>query len=156
MASTTLSLKILEEDLTLAEQELAKATANRLRVHELENQWITEVTSLRNLIEVRRKRLDPDGVTPEVGGAPRERIRVIPSTEAFPRQVSIAVGELSHIDWIADAIQASGNAGMKPPEIFKKAESAGRQMHRNYPYTALRELLEQKRISRRGDRYYAP
>lgn len=57
--SPTLTLDALESDLRVAEVEFAKVTAARERAEEVENQWKTEVGSLRNLIEVRRQRLHP-------------------------------------------------------------------------------------------------
>ena len=57
MAETNLSIEALERDLKNGLLELEKATANRLRAHELETQWVIETSSLKNLIEVRRKRI---------------------------------------------------------------------------------------------------
>lgn len=61
--------------------------------------------------------------------------------------------ELSHVDWIVKRLIQSPH-GLTPPELFLLAVAEGRKMHRNYPYTALRALLEAKKIERRGSRYY--
>jgi len=58
------------------------------------------------------------------------------------------------VDWISDAISATGSVGIAPSEILKKATNSGIQMHENYPYTVLRKLLAKGKIRRDGRRYY--
>ena len=60
----------------------------------------------------------------------------------------------SRIDWIAEVVAASGNAGITPPQILRKSVRAGIKMHENYPYVALRKLVERKRVEKKGARYY--
>lgn len=137
-----LSIEVLEADLRSAEDELASATAARIHAHEIENQWNTEVVSLRSLIEVRRLRLH---------GTVSDRLVESPR----PIATEMAVNEeLSHIDWMAKQISESLH-GLTPPEIISLAESEKRGMHPNYPYTALRTLVNNKRVDKRKGRYYA-
>jgi hypothetical protein len=58
------------------------------------------------------------------------------------------------VQWINDAIAASGVQGLTPPEILKKAESLGIKMHENYPYTVLRKLLAAGKIRKENRRYF--
>lgn len=43
---------------------------------------------------------------------------------------------------------------MVPPEIYRAAEESGMKMHPNYPYTALRTLVEKGRLAKKNGRYY--
>ena len=143
MNNNTLSIDALESDLLAAEKELEKAREERLRVLEIENQWSTEVTSLRNLIEIRRKRLNLPSIltsTEESSATPYEHAPKHP---------------LSSVAWIEHTVRASGNNGKTPSEILRDAEGVGRKMHKNYPYVALAHLVEKGKVSKRDGRYYA-
>lgn len=139
-STNTLSIEALENDLRHAETELSKATEERLRAHEIENQWSTEVTSLKNLIEIRRKRMN-----------------LPPTNRANEQPITVngaEGGNLTNVAWIERAVQASGSMGKSPPEILREAAGVGRKMHKNYPYVALAHLVERGRIAKREGRYY--
>lgn len=141
-----LSITDLEVELRHAEVELAHATEARLKAHENENQWQLEVNSLRNLVEVRKKRMGL--VSPPEFGDPGP-INAQQVINAEPEHES-------HTAWTVRRVTESGHLGMTALDLLNRAMTEGRKMHRNYPYVATRELVSQKRIVRRGDRYYAP
>ncbi|HEY6347145.1 MAG TPA: hypothetical protein VIY49_37110 [Bryobacteraceae bacterium] len=146
VSNSPLSIEALEGDLLHAEEELAKAIKERLHAHEVEDQWNTEVTSLKNLIEVRRKRLhigSPNGSA--VAAQPIEDTR---------KDATYDGPALSHIDWIYNAVVNAGDHGLSPPEILKAAASASIKMHENYPYVALKTLVERGKVIKKEGRYY--
>lgn len=123
---------------------MQEATAQRLRLLEVENQWQTEVNSLKNLIEVRRKRL-----------APVKAEEADDSTPDAQDLFEIAEGEsVSHVDWILHQVAASGIKGMSPPELLRQAEFEQRKMHQNYPYVVLRKLVKAGRVAKKNGRYF--
>ena len=142
-----LSVEALERDLQNAERELGKAVEARQRASSVEDQWKMEVTSLTNLIQVRKQRMVPqdwsvpsagDSGTPfPNGGLPQD------SDEEFNR-----------VDWIDGLIAASGVNGISPPEILRRAEQAHISMHPNYPYVVLKKLVAKERAVKRRGRYY--
>src|SRR5665213_368678 len=136
-----LSIDALQSDLKHAEQKHAEATADRLRAQEIENQWTTEVNSLRSLIEVRKMRLSPGN-----GGYQYQTSEVVP-----PEGPSTAV---THVEWISGLLEAAGRAGVSPPEILRAAEKSNVKMHRNYPYVVLSHMLEKGKVTKREGRYY--
>jgi len=148
-----LSIEVLQRDLTNAERELSKATAERLRAGDVEGQWQTEVTSLKNLIQVRKQRMNPT-VAKELA---------VPDSLALRDEVRGAftvtdnwkgTEDLNKVDWIDGLIAASGTMGIAPPEIMKAAEKDHIKMHPNYPYVVLRKLVEKERAVKRRGRYY--
>jgi hypothetical protein len=138
---TTISLstiEALENELRLAQDELHRATEARLNAINVEEQWRTEVNSLKALIEVRRKRLG-----------------IVSDEVAVQEHVQLNVVEpISHVDWIYDQVLASGDSGVTPVDLYKIARKHGRTMHENYPYVALSSLVERKKIVKRDGRYY--
>jgi len=60
----------------------------------------------------------------------------------------------NRVDWIAATVAASGNNGITPPEIMRKAAAAGLTMHKNYPYVVLGKLVERKAVRKDEGRYY--
>jgi hypothetical protein len=142
MNKSPLTLDSLESHLSYAERELEMATAERVRASETENQWLMEVQSVKNLISVYRTRAN---------GNTNPVISPIPYTASGNGETA----EVSHIDWMAALVGISDDRGISPPEILRAAERDGVKMHPNYPYTALRTLVEKKRVTKREGRYYA-
>jgi hypothetical protein len=95
---------------------------------------------------------------PEVPGneekGPTERPNGDGSDRLAVPPLNNGVREPSRIDWIAEAVATSGSAGITPPEIMRKSAKAGIKMHQNYPYVALRKLVERKQVEKKGARYY--
>jgi len=144
MGNATLSIEALEAALQHARRELEKATKERLRAIEVEDQWVTELKSLESLINVRNKRLHPESAIKNGGD-----VAVVPANTE-----QRSVKETSHVDWIDRAIANSGSAGLSPPEILVAAKKAGIKMHKNYPYIVLKTLVERGRVSKQAGRYY--
>lgn len=151
-ADQLLSIEALERDLANAERELEKATTDRLRAEQIEGQWSTEVTSLKNLIQVRQQRLNPVvAKNIAVGDALHIRTDHDSSSSAVNGK---GAEDLNKVDWIDGLIAASGTLGVAPPEIMKAAQKSQIKMHPNYPYVVLRKLVEKDRIVKRRGRYY--
>lgn len=148
MKPSPLTLEALDSHLLYAETELEKATAERLRASDLENQWLLEVQSVRNLIKIRRNPVN--GVIADTVSSPSVASDSLGDGRAAPP------AKTTHIDWTAALVVGSGDRGVSPPEVFRAAEKDGIKMHPNYPYTALRTLVEKKRVAKRDGRYYAP
>lgn len=151
-----LSIDALERDLSTAERELGKATAETARVIEIERQWQTEVTSLKNLIQVRKQRINPTVPKEVVIG---DSLELRDDGDGLKLAYAAKSGpggpeELNKVDWIDGLIEASGTLGVAPPEIMKAAEKQQMKMHPNYPYVVLRKLVEKGRAVKRRGRYY--
>ena len=143
-SSQSLSIEALQADLEYAQRQRDAATKARLVAQENENQWITEVSSLTNLIDVRRKRLQPPPADdPDEG------------SEINIDDLSVLLEDepISHVVWISNQVAASGTKGISPPEILKLAEEEGRKMHKNYPYIVLRKLVQDGKVTKRAGRY---
>jgi hypothetical protein len=145
--SETISISTIETALSHAEAELEKATASRVIAHSIENNWITEVTSLRHLLKARQSRSEAQPSVARIAPpAPNQPVaRVTPVTDFK--------GDLILVDWMAKQVESSGIDGVTVPDIKRAAQAANIQMHPNYPYTALRSLVESKRIVKHGVRY---
>ena len=147
-----LSIDVLERDLRNAERELAKATSARQQAQEVEAQWTTEVTSLKNLIQVRKQRMAPGASIPII--VPDGYAKA--NETNLPGSLNGSAGEdINRVDWIDALVAASGSAGMAPPEIQRKAEQEHLTMHPNYPYVVLKKLVAKERVVKRRGRYYA-
>ncbi|HEY4364128.1 MAG TPA: hypothetical protein VGN17_24370 [Bryobacteraceae bacterium] len=141
-----LSIETLGEDLVHAEGELAKAAGKRLHAQEVEQQWQMEVTSLKNLIEVRKRRLHP--TKPETRSLNN---MVVPSEQGASLSKK---EEISHVEWILRTV-GSSQSGISPPELLREATKAGVKMHKNYPYVVLGKLVEKGKVRKADGRYYA-
>jgi hypothetical protein len=149
-----LTIPMLEAALADAELRLAKATEAREIAFEQEGQCNTEVNSIRNLIEVARKRAGVRSGAAAISSPmqkPNEN-----GHENSPAAMAAHGESISHINWIATAVNSSGPRGITPPEILTAAAKAGITMHRNYPYVALKALVKKNRVRKDGDRYYTP
>ncbi len=133
----------IDELLSDAEARLQRATEERVASTEKENQCLTEVDSLKKLRSIYASRNGGES-SPKLDGPP-----LVQST--FPLGIDV-----SHIDWIAQAVISHGNTGLTVPELMQEAEAARVKMHPNYPYTALRNLVEKGRLRKDGLRYFAP
>jgi hypothetical protein len=151
MKPSPLTLEALDSHLSYAEEELGKASADRIRASDLENQWLLEVQSVKNLIKIRRNPANGSPLPTPTTVAP-----VLPVVAETAEDGRVALSaETTHIDWIAALVSSSGGRGVSPPEILRAAEKDGVKMHPNYPYTALRTLVEKKRIAKADGRYFA-
>jgi hypothetical protein len=154
MGNELISIETLEQGLKNAERELARAATDRMRATEVEAEWQTEVTSLKNLIQVRKQRMNLKIVKEspvEESGEPREDYSGGTLSMADNGTASEA---LNKVEWIDGLIAASGTMGIAPPEIMKAAEKDQIKMHPNYPYVVLRKLVEKERAVKRRGRYY--
>ena len=149
MKPSPLTLEALDSHLSYAETELEKATADRIHASDLENQWLLEVQSIKNLIKIRRNPVN--GAIADISDSPSHPA----DTENATNSRATPPVETTHIDWIAALVSGSGDRGVSPPEILRAAEKDGIKMHPNYPYTALRTLVEKKRITKADGRYFA-
>jgi hypothetical protein len=149
MKPSPLTLEALDSHLSYAETELKKATADRIHASDLENQWLLEVQSIKSLIKIRRNPVN--GAIADIGDSPSHPV----GTENATNNPATSPVETTHIDWIAALVSGSGDRGVSPPEILRAAEKDGIKMHPNYPYTALRTLVEKKRITKADGRYFA-
>ena len=135
-----------EKELAVAAAMLKGITEQRLRLLAEEQGWQSEVESLRKLIEVRQNRLAPSATAQGIA---------LEASAAEKNHVEIPVGpKVSVTGFIKDTINASGIAGITPPEIRRIAEKANIKMHPNYLYVALGKLDERKQITKTGDRYF--
>ena len=146
MYCSSLSIEDLERDLKYGEGELEKAKA-------IVAQWTADVTSQRILIEARRKRLGSTQRVPN--GIPEDVAPAVDDWDYLPPKEAPKAEHVSHVDWIYNAVVASGERGMSPPEILKTSAQAGLAMHKNYPYVVLRGLVDKHKVTKREGRYYA-
>src|SRR5580700_9303237 len=102
---THFTLDALESHLSYAQAELDKATAERVRLSDIENQWLTEVESVKKLISVYQSRAGTaNGVAPRVPANDQPvKSKTPPSTEANANG--------SVIEWIAQVVTASKDRG---------------------------------------------
>jgi hypothetical protein len=152
------SIELLERELKSAEDELSNAVAAKMKAQEVEVLWQTEVTSLKSLIEVRRKRI---GAVVENGtDSGQQSFEVVEPIDAYDEPTSTLSfthhngTEINRVDWISGAVAASGSYGITPPEIMISATKAGVAMHKNYPYSVLKTLMDRNQVYKRRDRYY--
>lgn len=153
--SPSLSISSLESALENANEQLKKASTERVLAQEIENQWHTEVISLKNLIDVRRKRLHlySDEVPNHDHRAEQESAVDAEATkDEF--DFIFSAPAISHVEWISLQVAASGVNGISPPEILKLAEEQERKMHKNYPYIVLRKLVEEGKVIKKAGRYF--
>jgi hypothetical protein len=136
------SISTFTKELEWAEAKLKESTEDRLRAHAVEDQWQSEVNSLRKLIEVRKARLSPKphGQSVVAGISAIEEGPVSPDT--------------NRVAWVYEQIVASGTHGMTPPDIYRAAKKVGLSMHKNYPYVVLRKLIERDKVTKKGERYH--
>jgi hypothetical protein len=152
MANDFLPIQSVERALSYAEKELAKATEARLQAHAVEEDWHTEVSSLKNLLKIRQGRTFPRPESAEVGGdgaaqpTPESAAHVTPPGEKHV--------EVNRVNWMEGLAVSAGRRGTSPPEILAEAAKQGITMHPNYPYTALRKLVSDGRLTKRAGRYY--
>jgi hypothetical protein len=147
----SLTIEAIDSLLWDAEAELAKAKDAMDKAVARQKRWMTEVESLNNLKKIRMEEKSEQAVN--VHAAPP-----VAAPAPTPTEIVVVPTELgiSHIDWIAAAVVASGDRGMNVPEIVATATSGGVKMHPNYPYTALRNLVQTGRLKKVGLRYFKP
>ena len=155
-----LTIESLKKELHHAQQELAGATADRLKAQEIEGSWTTEVNSLKLLIQAREKR-----EAASTHSSPPSDSELDDYEEAThvdddmgdygmdDESVPVQDSQLNHVDWIMKRIRE--HRRLTPPQIFRLAEEEGRSMHRNYPYTALKALVDAGKAKRDGEYYLA-
>jgi alanine racemase len=154
------SISSLEKEVEVAQQNLKDASAQRAYAEEAENQILAEVKSLVTLIEIRRKRLglhadDPSAKSKEQPRLPLETPLQGSSSHAADGPDEDHSGEeVSKVNWIFNFVAGNGPRGAMPPEVARAASTAGVSMHPNYPYTALRKLVERGVLVKRRGRYY--
>lgn len=155
-ADSMLPVEALEKDLQIAEVIAANAASDAIRANEIFSHWQAVTTSLKTLIEARRKGANPPLAPSVMVPSPQGHL---PAAEASnsgdgfvaPRDSG---RDVNRVRWIEQAVAASGAVGMMPPEIFRAAEKEGLHMNKNYPYIVLRKLMEQERVIKRRGRYY--
>ena len=145
-----LSIESLENDLRHAQGALEKATADRTAAQEIEGQWITEVNSLKSLIDVRKKRLH--GHSNGTGQEHKPQPPTVP--QDTPGVVARTDGDMTTVAWIENFVLNSGAKGASPPEILRAAADIKLFMNKNYPYIVLSKLVERGKIDKRDGRYY--